>query len=250
MVEYLKSVYERAQSVDKFDMRRQPKVAHTWNTPMASTYWDLRLGVACAATDAEFQNRLMARDQALTSPSWSGSPTPTPTGCRATAAGWTPSRRLIGPWRWRASGTDYRAESAEKNGERARVFEEFTHALLLQALCLPQYYTLPGPRQPPTQHATTDFKCEICVATLSFSLSKGVTGEFCVQNKAVLMRPLSLNLILFGSALSSPDEYFFKDIFGCGSALWLNLCKVRTKEDSKLASKLTLRPLERLLFLP
>ena len=62
MVEFLKSVYERAQSVDKFDMRRQPKVVHTWNTSVASTYWDMRLSVACAATDAEFQNRLMARD--------------------------------------------------------------------------------------------------------------------------------------------------------------------------------------------
>ncbi len=29
MVEYLKSVYERAQSVDKFDMRWQPKVVYT-----------------------------------------------------------------------------------------------------------------------------------------------------------------------------------------------------------------------------
>ena len=55
MVEFLKSVNERAQSVDKFDMRRQPKLVHTWNTSMASTYWDLRLSVACAATDAEFQ---------------------------------------------------------------------------------------------------------------------------------------------------------------------------------------------------
>ena len=35
---------------------------------MASTYWDMRLSVACAATDAEFQNRLMARDQTLNLP--------------------------------------------------------------------------------------------------------------------------------------------------------------------------------------
>ena len=35
---------------------------------MASTYWDMRLSAACAATDAEFQNRLMARDQTLNLP--------------------------------------------------------------------------------------------------------------------------------------------------------------------------------------
>ena len=78
MVEFLKSVYERAQSVDKFDMRRQPKVVHTWNTSMASTYWDMRLSVACAATDAEFQNRLMARDQTLNFPVVERQPHPDP----------------------------------------------------------------------------------------------------------------------------------------------------------------------------
>ena len=78
MVEFLKSVYERAQSVDKFDMRRQPKVVHTWNTSMASTYWDMRLSVACAATDAEFQNRLMARDQTLNLPVMERQPHPDP----------------------------------------------------------------------------------------------------------------------------------------------------------------------------
>jgi len=78
MVEFLKSVYERAQSVDKFDMRRQPKVVHTWNTSMASTYWDMRLSVACAATDAEFQNRLMARDQTLNLPVVERQPHPDP----------------------------------------------------------------------------------------------------------------------------------------------------------------------------
>ena len=81
MVEFLKSVYERAQSVDKFDMRRQPKVVHTWNTSMASTYWDMRLSAACAATDAEFQNRLMDRDRTLNLPVMERQPTPTATAC-------------------------------------------------------------------------------------------------------------------------------------------------------------------------
>ena len=82
MVEFLKSVYERAQSVDKFDLRRQPKVVHTRNTSMASTNWDMRLSVACAATDAEFQNRLMVRDQTLNLPVMERQPHPTPTGGR------------------------------------------------------------------------------------------------------------------------------------------------------------------------
>ena len=46
---------------------------------MASTYWDMRLSVACAATNAEFQNRLMAETRPSTSSSWSDSPTPIPT---------------------------------------------------------------------------------------------------------------------------------------------------------------------------
>ena len=45
---------------------------------VASTYWDMRLSVACAATDAEFQNRLMARDQTLNLPIIERQPNPDP----------------------------------------------------------------------------------------------------------------------------------------------------------------------------
>ena len=48
---------------------------------VASSFWDMRLSVACAATDAEYQNRIILHDNTLgsNSPSWHGSPIPTPT---------------------------------------------------------------------------------------------------------------------------------------------------------------------------
>ena len=38
---------------------------HTWNTMVASSFWDMCLSIACAATDAEFQNRILLRDNTL-----------------------------------------------------------------------------------------------------------------------------------------------------------------------------------------
>ena len=35
---------------------------------VASSFWDMRLSVACVATDAEFQNRLIQRDRTLNFP--------------------------------------------------------------------------------------------------------------------------------------------------------------------------------------
>ena len=137
MVEFLKSVYERALSVDKFDMRRQPKVVHTWNTSMVSPYWDMRLSVACAATDAEFQNRLMARDQTLNLPVMERQPhpyRPQPGAVLgATAASWTPRRRLNGPWR--ATATDDGSTEPTENRERASTFANAPNAFLLLAPC-------------------------------------------------------------------------------------------------------------------
>jgi len=63
MIAFLREVYERTKATGKFVMAEgQPKMRHTWNTDVAPTYWDMRLSVACAATDALFQNRVIQRD--------------------------------------------------------------------------------------------------------------------------------------------------------------------------------------------
>ena len=41
----------------------QPALELAWNTVFASTYWDMRLSVACTSASAEAVNRLVARDQ-------------------------------------------------------------------------------------------------------------------------------------------------------------------------------------------
>ena len=50
----------------------------TWSTMVASSYWDMRLSVACVATDAEFQNRIIQRDRTLNFPVVARQPHPNP----------------------------------------------------------------------------------------------------------------------------------------------------------------------------
>ena len=40
-------------------MADQHAIQSTWNTAVAATYWDMRLSMACTATDAHVQNRLI-----------------------------------------------------------------------------------------------------------------------------------------------------------------------------------------------
>ena len=49
-------------------MAAQPEIQTSWNTREASSYWDMRLSLACAATDAHFQNRILQRDYTLALP--------------------------------------------------------------------------------------------------------------------------------------------------------------------------------------
>ena len=65
---FLKEVYGRAKEADKFLMSQQPALKHTWNTMVASSLWDMRLSIACAATDAEYQNRIILHDNTLNLP--------------------------------------------------------------------------------------------------------------------------------------------------------------------------------------
>ena len=61
-------VYSRAKKADKFLMSQQPALRHSWNTMVASSFWDMRLSIACAATDAEYQNRIILHDNTLILP--------------------------------------------------------------------------------------------------------------------------------------------------------------------------------------
>jgi len=49
-------VTDAAVEADKFLMSQQPALRYLWNTMVASSFWDMRLSIACAATDAEYQN--------------------------------------------------------------------------------------------------------------------------------------------------------------------------------------------------
>ncbi len=52
MVAFLKQAYSRAKDADKFLISQQPALKFTWNTMVTSSFWDMRLSIACAATDA------------------------------------------------------------------------------------------------------------------------------------------------------------------------------------------------------
>ena len=51
MVPFLKEVYGLAKNADKFLMSQQPALKYSWNTMVASSFWDMRLSIACAATE-------------------------------------------------------------------------------------------------------------------------------------------------------------------------------------------------------
>ncbi len=63
-VAFLKDAYARAKSAG-IKMSQQPNMKYTWSTMAASSFWDMRLSVACTATDAEFQNRIIIRHRTL-----------------------------------------------------------------------------------------------------------------------------------------------------------------------------------------
>jgi hypothetical protein len=61
-VAFLKDVNARTKAAGKFKMMQQLDMKNTWNTMAASSFLDMRLSVACTATDAEFQNCIIIRD--------------------------------------------------------------------------------------------------------------------------------------------------------------------------------------------
>ena len=65
MVAVLKEVYGRAKGADKFLMSQQPALKYSWNTMAVSSFWDMRLSIACAATEMDLQNRIYFHDNTL-----------------------------------------------------------------------------------------------------------------------------------------------------------------------------------------
>jgi hypothetical protein len=78
MIAFLQSVYQRTKAAGKFEMWRQSVLHYSWNTMVASSFWDMRLSVACVATDAEYQNRIIQRDRTLNFPVVARQPHPDP----------------------------------------------------------------------------------------------------------------------------------------------------------------------------
>ena len=78
MVAFLKEVYSRAKEADKFLMSQQPALRYSWNTMLASSFSDMRLSIACTATDAEYQNRIILHDNNLNLPVVAWQPHPDP----------------------------------------------------------------------------------------------------------------------------------------------------------------------------
>ena len=63
---FLKVLHKVARARAKWVMATgQPALERAWNTTLASTYWDMRLSVACTATSAEVVSRLVTRDTNL-----------------------------------------------------------------------------------------------------------------------------------------------------------------------------------------
>ena len=91
IVAFLKEVYGRAKEADKFLMSRQPALKHSWNTMVASSFWNMHLIIALTATDAEYQNCIILHDNTLNLPVVARKPHPAPNYVPHTAA-----RRIAG----------------------------------------------------------------------------------------------------------------------------------------------------------
>ena len=72
-------------------MSQQPALKHSWDTIVASSFWDMRLSIACAATDAEHQNCITLRENTINLPVVARHPHPDPNYASFTAA-----RRVAG----------------------------------------------------------------------------------------------------------------------------------------------------------
>jgi hypothetical protein len=60
---FLKFLYKSSRGRNCWEIGSgQPQIQSTWNTLFASTYWDMRLSMACTAMSAEVVGRIIVRD--------------------------------------------------------------------------------------------------------------------------------------------------------------------------------------------
>ena len=88
---------QKAGSVLNVLCEGESLVHSTWNTRVASTYWDMRLGAAVAVTAADVQNRLIRRDETLNLRVMGRQPHPNPNYAAYTRSAAQPT--------WRQQGT-------------------------------------------------------------------------------------------------------------------------------------------------
>ena len=74
------------------------KYLSTWH--IIAAFWDMRLSIACVATDAEYQNRIILHDNTLNLPVVARQPHPDPNYASFTAA-----RRVAGAKRTSLGGS-------------------------------------------------------------------------------------------------------------------------------------------------
>ena len=93
MMAFLKEVYGRAKEADKFLMSQKPALKYTWNTMVASSFWDMRLSIACNTTDPEYRKHIILHENAIRLLVVAHQPHPR-SQLRATRGGAPPCRRL------------------------------------------------------------------------------------------------------------------------------------------------------------
>jgi hypothetical protein len=60
---FLKYLYKISRDRNRWEVGTgQPQIQSTWNTLFASTYWDMRLSMACTSMSAEVVGRIIVRD--------------------------------------------------------------------------------------------------------------------------------------------------------------------------------------------
>ena len=60
--DFLKVLYKSARERGRWRMSDTPHLKASWATQFASSYWDMRLSMACSVTSAEVVGRLIVRD--------------------------------------------------------------------------------------------------------------------------------------------------------------------------------------------
>ena len=98
-VQFLRESYEKAKLIGCWNMAAQPDIESTWNTRVASTYWDMRLCTAVEVSAADVQNRVIRRDETLNLRLMGRSLTRTQTFAAYTRNAVQPSWRRLGTLR-------------------------------------------------------------------------------------------------------------------------------------------------------